>query len=100
MPADAAPDRNPEVAAFLVAHPDTRFIEAFTPRSHRLRLRQAPASRRYRRALPDRHGLFGRALRARRPASRLWFGRRRLGRRRSRRQGPPDPGLAQADALG
>ncbi|MDQ0390775.1 glutamine synthetase family protein [Labrys monachus] len=31
MPADARPPRHPELAAFLAAHPDTRFIEAFTP---------------------------------------------------------------------
>ncbi|GLS21809.1 glutamine synthetase [Labrys miyagiensis] len=31
MPADTSAPRHPEVAAFLVAHPDTRFIEAFTP---------------------------------------------------------------------
>jgi len=31
MPADTLASRQPEVAAFLAAHPDTRFIEAFTP---------------------------------------------------------------------
>ncbi|MDQ0471113.1 glutamine synthetase family protein [Labrys wisconsinensis] len=31
MPADTAPDRHPEVAAFLAAHPGIRFVEAFTP---------------------------------------------------------------------
>lgn len=31
MSADTSASRHPEVAAFLAAHPDTRFIEAFTP---------------------------------------------------------------------
>ncbi len=31
MPADTSASRSSEVAAYLAAHPDTRFIEAFTP---------------------------------------------------------------------